>query len=251
MASVSIILDGFPGKSSRGYFGWCTVSLIKSEEQNIIVDTGSYGDKWLLLSKLRGYGIKPQDIDIVILTHLHYDHCINAVTFPNAEIVISEKELDYVFSDKPSEVGDTFIPHTIIERLTKERNITEIKKDTHITENISVINTPGHTPGCISVKVEEENKTTVICGDCPRSAWELIKGESILCFGSPKDFKNTIKRIRKIANLIIPGHDRPFTIRKDEIIYQKSLNVDLYLYLNPKAEKPTVYTVTDRGIISV
>ncbi|MGC8571416.1 MAG: MBL fold metallo-hydrolase [Caldivirga sp.] len=40
-------------------------------------------------------GLKVNDIDYVVLTHLHYDHAINALIFKNTRVILSEKERDY------------------------------------------------------------------------------------------------------------------------------------------------------------
>lgn len=93
-----IILRGVPINSNRGALGWCTVSLLKCKKSCILIDTGSYSDRKLLLSSLEKAGILPEDIEIIFLTHLHFDHCINIEIFEKAKIMLLEKELIYALS---------------------------------------------------------------------------------------------------------------------------------------------------------
>ena len=62
-----------------------TIALIKTDK-NILVDTGSFLDKDKIIEGLKKENLTPEDIDIVILTHLHLDHTVNTYLFSNAKI---------------------------------------------------------------------------------------------------------------------------------------------------------------------
>ena len=89
--------------------------LVRTGKKNVLIETGIgnklsdkmaefYGRPAKLLDNLHAAGVAPEDIDIVINTHLHYDHCgWNTVrrgdkfvaTFPNAKYYVQEKEWDH------------------------------------------------------------------------------------------------------------------------------------------------------------
>lgn len=97
MPTIVLILPGFPGRSNRGYLGWCSIVLIGGGKR-ILFDTGSFGVRALLLEKLREVKCEPEDVDMVIISHCHWDHMVNYRLFPKAEYVISKEEWDYIFS---------------------------------------------------------------------------------------------------------------------------------------------------------
>ena len=63
------------------------VYLLKLETRNILIDTSSKENNQELLQDLKQLNINPEDIQIILLTHSHYDHNENINLFPNAEII--------------------------------------------------------------------------------------------------------------------------------------------------------------------
>ena len=49
----------------------------------------------MLVKTLQARGLAPEEIDLVVLTHMHWDHCANADLFPNARVLVHPKEIDY------------------------------------------------------------------------------------------------------------------------------------------------------------
>src|SRR5690348_9083657 len=66
--------------------------LLTSAAHTIVVDTGLSIQESDLLRSLRQRGLAPADVDLVINTHLHVDHCLNNALFTRAEILMSERE---------------------------------------------------------------------------------------------------------------------------------------------------------------
>ena len=90
--AVSLLLTGFPGSMDRGWLGWSTVVLLKQGKKNILFDTGNYNDRAQLIDRLQQHRLTPQDIDQVVLSHLHFDHVMNIDLFRNAEIFAGAQE---------------------------------------------------------------------------------------------------------------------------------------------------------------
>ena len=138
--------------------------LIRTGKQTVLVETGMgnklsdrmikiYGQPAHLLTNLAAAGIAPEDIDIIINTHLHFDHCgWNTVrdktgkivpTFPRAKYYAPEGEWQY--SRKPSERDAiSFIPDNY-DPLVQSGQMTLSKGSEEIVPGITVRTFPGHT----------------------------------------------------------------------------------------------------------
>ena len=149
-------------------FSW----YIEGATERVLVDTG--GDA-AHAKKYRGfdavdihtfedallkYGLKPTDIDLVIQTHLMWDHCVHTRKCTNARIVVQQDELEYALA-----------PHPIQARMYKRElfmglNLQLVNGHTEILPGIELIPTPGHCPGCMSVGVNTEKGKAIISGMC-------------------------------------------------------------------------------------
>jgi glyoxylase-like metal-dependent hydrolase (beta-lactamase superfamily II) len=176
---------------NRIHFGLNSL-LIQTESQKILVDTGIgtvIPEKFLqhyavkqnpgLVKSLKNLGVEPEEIDFVINTHLHFDHCGGNTrkddkdrlvpVFPQANYVIQKGEWEYglnpMYRDKVSYFSQTFAP------LQDSGCLQLVDGDGSVTEGISVILTPGHTTHHQSVVVESNGKKLAFLGDAvPTSA---------------------------------------------------------------------------------
>ena len=158
--------------------------LIRTGKQNILVETGMgnklsermikfYGQPAKLLANLAAAGIAPEDIDIVINTHLHFDHCgWNTVrgkdgnivpTFPRAKYYAPEGEWQY--ARKPSERDSiSYIPDNY-DPLVQSGQMTLLKGGEEIVPGVSVRTFPGHTAHMQAVIVESGGRTACYISD--------------------------------------------------------------------------------------
>jgi glyoxylase-like metal-dependent hydrolase (beta-lactamase superfamily II) len=157
--------------------------LIRTGKQNVLVETGMgnklsdrmvkfYGQPAELLTNLAGGGIAPEDIDIVINTHLHFDHCgWNTIrkdgkivpTFPRAKYYAPEGEWQY--ARKPSERDAiSYIPDNY-DPLVQSGQMTLLKGREEIVPGISVKTFPGHTASMQAVIVESGGRTACYISD--------------------------------------------------------------------------------------
>ena len=178
----------------------CASFLIESEGKRVLVDAGlgptpvadAGGAAGSLLSEMRQGGIDPNSIDAVVITHLHFDHIgwlPNAQpdgsvrpTFPNAEYLIPQADWDLLFEHKlPSHLtgegqdgGDSTYPPAIevfhqseaIGKLMQQlNNIRLVDGHLNVTDEITIVPTPGHTPGHQSLAVTSQNERAFILGD--------------------------------------------------------------------------------------
>jgi len=97
---------------------------------------------------LARWGLKPEDIDIVIHTHLHNDHCENDDKCINAIFYVHEKELERIHNLHPL---DFRYNEDFILDVEKRGQIKTLTGDAEILPGIRVIHTPAHTEGGLTV----------------------------------------------------------------------------------------------------
>jgi glyoxylase-like metal-dependent hydrolase (beta-lactamase superfamily II) len=165
--------------------------LVRSDQFTLLVDTGC-GDKYskkekqiygfetesLLLSSLGRLGVGPDDVDYVIHTHLHFDHCggstravegrLNA-TFPNARYVVQKEE--FRAATHPHERNRASYRKENWEVLNDFRKLLLIEGEVEILPGVRCVPSPGHTEGHQSVLIESSGEKLAFLGDlCPTSA---------------------------------------------------------------------------------
>lgn len=190
-----------------------------------IIDGGEKG----MIKALAQIDLKPEDIDIVIITHLHFDHAANVSLFPNARFILQKKEWEYSQAPLPIQRG-VYLTQILNELEHYDLNL--VDDGYEVADGVQVICVPGHTKGQQGVVINTSDGTYVIAGDlCYIRANiypdidELIDltGNKIACTPQPEhafyppgihtdlsDWYDSVWRILKIAGSrkkIIPGHD--------------------------------------------
>lgn len=126
-----------------------------------------------LLDALNRLGIQPSDIDLVIDTHLHSDHCSGNVirqedgtyrpAFPNAEYVVQGRE--YQDAMKPNErTAATYFPHNY-HPLVESGQMRLLDGDTEFVTGVRGVVTRGHTPAHMSVTFESDGQFALFACD--------------------------------------------------------------------------------------
>jgi len=190
---------------------------IEGADKKILVDTGG-GDpatadpKWQpywvegdnsLEKGLKKMGLTFDDIDIVVTTHLHWDHSIGNDLFPKAQIIVQEEELKSARSPYP--IGQYAYRKSIVEDV----KYTVVSGDTEIAKGVKLIFTPGHTYGMQGVLVEAETQKYFISGDT--FGWfknlEVTPHWISGIYVDLKKYYESIEKISKLSATILPGHD--------------------------------------------
>jgi glyoxylase-like metal-dependent hydrolase (beta-lactamase superfamily II) len=191
--------------------------LIRTGKQNILVETGIgsklpekmvkvYGQPAKLLENLQAAGVAPDEIDIVINTHLHFDHCgWNTVrrdgrvapTFPKAKYYVQEGEWRHAqeqhIRDAISYISDNYNP------LIEAGQMQLLRGAKEIVPGISVRVFPGHTMNMQAVVVTSGGKTACYISDVmPTSAH--IELTWVMAYDlSPIDTIDSKKRYYELA----------------------------------------------------
>lgn len=149
---------------------------LEGGEKKVLVDTGELnpirsedrqqkigGRIYTFEEGLARYGLKPEDIEVVIHTHLHQDHCENDYKCVNAEFFVHEKEIETIRTGHPLDYR--YVEDFILE-VEENGQITLVSGDREILPGLEVIHTPAHTPGGLSVLVATPGGKAVITGFC-------------------------------------------------------------------------------------
>ena len=124
---------------------------------------------------LERLGCEPGDIDLVVSTHLHYDHVgwntrlIDGKwrpTFLNARYLIVRSEFDYWKSHPKAELADDHLGiKDSVEPVVEAGLADLVTSDYQIAPGVSLFPTPGHTPGHVGILIESNGEQAVITGD--------------------------------------------------------------------------------------
>lgn len=195
--------------------------LVRGGGKNLLVDTGLDENELFvppeftretgleplsLVECLDREGLSPADIDIVINTHLHDDHCGNNGALPSAAFYAHPQEV--VFCNEPHPIDHRYDSY-FIEGI---EFIDALDQD-EIAPGINVIHSPGHTAGCLSVVVATAEGQAVITGFCCNEKNFPDSGPAV-CPGVHLDAIaawESIQRVKAMGGKILPMHGLTLT----------------------------------------
>jgi glyoxylase-like metal-dependent hydrolase (beta-lactamase superfamily II) len=140
------------------------VVLARDGDTTILVDTGVGpkpreflpGPEARLLDELQALGVAPEDVDLVVHTHLHVDHVGWDGFFSNARYVVHERDWQFFMSE--DSLAER--PH-LREKVLPLANVERVDGEAEVAPGVHLWPTPGHTPGHVSVRLG----SVVVLGD--------------------------------------------------------------------------------------
>lgn len=160
-----------------------------------------------ILVQLDGLGVAPEQVDLVIHTHLHFDHVGGNGLFPNATYLINEAELPWALSPPPYGV------YYYAEFSQQVRDVLDqvqiVVDELQVAPGVRMVHTGGHSPGHSIVFVETDAGRVVIAGDAVYNYRNL---EYEWPQGPLFDVGATVRAIQtlKTADVILVNHDPLF-----------------------------------------
>lgn len=234
--SKTTYLNFYGEKIDVPYIVW----FIEGADRNIIIDSGCSAEDYLIIAeekKKKGlvshaafknvqdvipfdeglsniFGITPDDVDVIIMTHLHWDHCMGVKRCKNAKVIIQEEEWKGVHNHHPLSDG-SYAPKWIYEEI---KNLELIKGDVELFPGIRAILTPGHSPGGQSIAINTNKGEYVISGFCsvrdnfyPPKEIQQATGLPVIGCGvhidSTVSYDNTLKLVQMFGDRILPCHE--------------------------------------------
>lgn len=205
-----------------------TCWLIEGGAYPILVDTGicdsERASRWHhdaiqepgqdVVSRLRKLGIEPEDVKLLILTHLHWDHTSNMKAFVNARRIVHRRELAFAIDPIPQYFRSYEAYQLGLEAPFKGLQYEVVDGEVEVVPGIRVFPTFGHCPGHQSVEVRTEKGPYVCAGDAVM-VYENLKGDPEAKFPlvPPGRFTDalasweSLKAIVGRASYVMPGHD--------------------------------------------
>jgi N-acyl homoserine lactone hydrolase len=215
--SVDALVEGFPGKATaHGGLGWSGITLLRGAGRVVLVDTGGFGVREPLHRALADRGVAPGDVTDVLLTHVHYDHAVNALLFPEATVWISEADLAWARGREP---GFDPVPELHAAALDRNPRTRRLDGDGAVMPGVDAIAAPGHTPGCLVYRVQSGDGVVLFAGDAVKNRAELLSGEVDMTV----DRVASEASVRLVHDLwadtpgavLVPGHDLPMRAGAD------------------------------------
>jgi len=154
--------------------------LVEGGEKLLLIDTGMSDTKrantyhhpgsmqpagMSIIEQLAKIGYKPEDVEIVVFTHLHWDHCFYMQKFTKAKFFVNTKEYAFAMNPIPLYYKSYEAPQLGITRPFEGIPMEMVEGETEIMPGVRVFETPGHSVGHQSVEVDTAEGKYLVCGD--------------------------------------------------------------------------------------
>lgn len=210
--------------------------VLRSGGRTVLVDTGVgagrerpdtphfHMRKGDLPARLAAVGVRPQDVDVVVVTHVHADHVgwnTTGVdgdwvpTFPNARYLLPAADDAYFGPDNAYGGGarrdDRLVYEDSVAPVHRAGQV-DLWEGTHrIDANLTLEAAPGHTPGSAVLRLDSGGERAVFVGDLLHSPVQLLRPARSSCFClDPRQAAATRHRILERAadarELLVPAH---------------------------------------------
>jgi glyoxylase-like metal-dependent hydrolase (beta-lactamase superfamily II) len=181
-AEVHVLFNGYADINRSPFLVASTVSYIRDGEARVIVDPGLVPSHGSILEPLERLGVAPAEITDVVISHHHPDHTLNAALFPDARIhdcwAVYKND---TWASRPAEGFE-------------------------VSPSIRLIETPGHTPQCITTLVGTPDGVAAFT-----HLWWTADGPAEDPLAADAGAIHPARaRVLEVAGLIVPGHGAPF-----------------------------------------
>lgn len=200
--------------------------VVKTGKKTILVDAGSGSDgsdPGKTAKLLKSAGVKPKDIDIILMTHLHYDHVGGLVengkkVFPKAKLIIAKDEMatvsDEAIAQLPEEYKKYFLPGNSAVKVYN-RKVEGIVPGTVVAEGVTAVDLSGHSAGSMGYLFESEGRKLLMIGDTVIIAeMQFPHPESSLVYDSSSEkaalTRKTILSKAGAENIVVAAPHIPF-----------------------------------------
>lgn len=157
--------------------------------------------------RLKQVGLEVMDVKMVILTHMHWDHTGSLRFFKHCPVLVQRDEHRFAFAPDSYLAAPYMSNH-----LDPGLDYRLLEGDSIVADGVSVIKTPGHTPGHQSVLVRKsDGKGYIFTGDAAPLMENLERKIPLSNASSAKQCVDSLYRIEHLARIlraeIVPGHD--------------------------------------------
>jgi glyoxylase-like metal-dependent hydrolase (beta-lactamase superfamily II) len=200
------------GPARLDYYFW----VLRRDGETILVDTGfdpavgaRRGRTCLIepADAMARLGVSPESVSRIVLTHLHYDHTGNLDRFPDAELLVPARELDFWLG--PMGSRGQFAHHVeeaeldLLRAAIADGRVRRLEGDEDIAAGVSAIALGGHSPGQIAVAVPE----VTIASDAVHFYEEIERERPFAVIADLAAMYEAYDTLRRLPGHLVPGHD--------------------------------------------
>ena len=206
--------------------------LLRTDRLTILIDTCVGNDKnrplrpnwhrrnWPWMDNLRACGVTPEEIDVVLCTHLHTDHVgwntrledgRWTPTFPNARYLFHEKEYAYWQREYRDQewLRDAFEDSVL--PVVEAGRAVMVAGDHEIDHGLFLEPAPGHTPGAVCLHLKDGGQHAVFCGDLMHHPLQVPEAQWSSIFCTDPDLSRRtrmafVDRFAETDSMVLPAH---------------------------------------------
>ena len=160
--------------------------------------------------KLATVKLKPEDVKLVVLTHLHLDHTDGIRFFPKTEFMVNEYESKHPYSNLPTTYPSWFKPNTVNYKPNRVE-VFDVAYPITSSGDLLYVPTPGHTNGHSSIIFKTDDFDIVFAGDISYTQEQVLSGElpgAHIDFDKSKQtYQNIITYAKQRKTVYLPSHD--------------------------------------------
>lgn len=214
--TIDTLLHGLHVETDQGDIAFCGVNLIEVPDESggltrIVVDTGHFGRGVALRRELAARGLTASDVDVLLLTHAHWDHVQCIQYFDRAVIYAHPEELNYISNPHPGDHATPAWTKAMLDRY----DIRHVREGDELAPGVGVVEVPGHSAGTVAAAVSTADGLAVVTGDSIQNALVAQQRRNALVFWDEEIANRSVGRLVDMSDAIYPGHDQPFRITAD------------------------------------
>lgn len=211
---VYLVGSGMEGSGLTDEYD-CNVYLINGGDRLALVDIGSGIDLNQILNNVTSEGFKKENIDYLLLTHAHADHCGGANKLKkiiNVSVAISKYEAEFLRNGNEDEIGLTIARS--LGCYPEDYHFDACKPDIELEDDmeislgeykIRVISTPGHSRGSVCYLMKGKEKTYLFAGDTVFCGGFVCLLNCVGC--SIDQYRESMPKLANLGvNALLPGH---------------------------------------------
>jgi glyoxylase-like metal-dependent hydrolase (beta-lactamase superfamily II) len=201
------------------YYFW----LLEGPDEMIVVDTGYDPEVGARLGReclcepaeaFERLGVDTASVRTLILTHLHYDHTGNLHLFPNAQLVVPTRELEF-WTDPiatRAQLAHLIVAEEIAQVLSAqaEGRVTLVSGEQEVAPGVTAIDVGGHSPGQLVLRVETADGGAVLASDAIHYYEELERDwpfDVLVDLAESYRALDTLRRLTAGGETLVAGHD--------------------------------------------
>jgi len=156
-------------------------------------------------AQLRKFGLAPEDVGHVFVTHLHFDHVDDLLQYKNAKVYVGRREWEGCLAGAPGWGHSRIVREFSTNPQCKKRLV--LVEDQEILPGIESFWIGGHTPGSTAYSIRTAHGRAAITGDTVSLLANFERNVPVGVYANLDECVAAMKKIRGRADVVLPSHD--------------------------------------------